>query len=79
MDGNYDVIYTSNIADNIIDSQKTIKIFRDNLYNLLSDDGIIISSNLCYDCFRANEFGIFSEKFKYELLNNDVGYVYTKK
>ena len=77
LDKKYDVIYKSNISDYV--SYSDLVRFRDNLYKLLKDDGIIISSNLSYDIYYPNEFGVFSELFNYKLLDNDMGFVYTKK
>jgi len=73
----YDYIYLSNISD-YIDVYK-FETFRDNLFNLLKKDGKIICSNFGYNVFRPNEFGIFSKKFNYEILDDDIGYVYKIK
>ena len=78
IDRKYDYIYTSNIHD-YIGSFKELEIYRDNLYNLLNDNGVVISSNLSYNLCNSNELGIFSSKFDYEILDNNVGYVYKKK
>lgn len=75
----YDVIYKSNISDYVCNSREVLETYRDNLDSLLTDDGIIISSNLTHDYDYSNEFGVFSEKFNYRLLNNSVGYVYTRR
>lgn len=75
----YDIIYKSNISDYVNGSEKVLSVFRDNLYNLLNDDGIIISSNLCYDYCYANEFGVFGSLFNYELLDNGKGFIYRKR
>ena len=79
IDKKYDIIYKSNISDYVNGSEKVLSVFRDNLYNLLNDDGIIISSNLCYDYCYANEFGVFGSLFNYELLNNGKGFIYRKR
>lgn len=75
----YDVIYKSNISDYVCNSREVLETYRDNLDSLLTNDGIIISSNLTHDYDYSNEFGIFSEKFNYRLLNNSIGYVYTRR
>lgn len=75
----YDIIYKSNISDYVYGSEKVLGVFRDNLYNLLKDNGIIISSNLCYDYCYANEFGVFGSLFNYELLDNGKGFIYRKR
>ena len=75
----YDVIYKSNISDYVCNSREVLETYRDNFDSLLKDDGIIISSNLTHDYDYSNEFGVFSEKFNYRLLNNSIGYVYTRR
>ena len=56
IDGGYDIIYTSNIHDYVYDSKflstGDITIYRDNLYNLLNDNGIFIGSNVISDSVR---------------------------
>ena len=59
----YDVIYTSNIVDWIKYDSSLVKKYRDNLYNGLKDNGIVISSLMTSDSI--NEIGIFEEKFKF--------------
>lgn len=75
----YDIIYKSNISDYVNGSYNVMKTYRDNLYNMLKDDGLIISSNLCHDYNYANEFGVFSSLFNYELLDNGRGFIYRKR
>ena len=79
LDGKYDVIYKSNISDYVNNTDRVLCIYRDNLYNLLKDDGIIIFSNLCHDYYYSNEFGVFDSLFKYELLDNGMGFIYRKR
>ena len=78
LDKKYDVIYTSNIHDYITYKPK-IERYRDNVYDLLKPGGIVISSNLSHGVCNANELGLFSSKFNYEILDDNVGYVYKKK
>ena len=83
IDKKYDIIYVSNIID-YLSYIYVIWTYRDNLYKLLSDDGIIISSYVL-SCERKKDEKIaFSRKFNFEELvdsesNEKVGYVYTKK
>ena len=53
----YDFVYTSNISDYICHSIKGFTVYRDNLEQLINDDGAILSVNL-------RKLG-FEEKFKY--------------
>ena len=68
LDKKYDVIYTSNIHDYITYKPK-IERYRDNVYDLLKPGGIVISSNLSHGVCNANELGLFSSKFNYEILD----------
>ncbi len=88
----YDVIYVSNIRDWIwiLSAMERIK-YKDNLFNLLNDDGIVICSTLDY--FPAGldeEISVFKEQFSIDYISgrydSDVeayryspGYYYKKR
>ena len=84
----YDVIYTSNISE-YIDDDKDIISYRDNLYDLLNESGVVICTNFSTYGASYNEHKIFDEKFLYRELPNvkissrdyeeSPGYVYTKR
>lgn len=63
IDNKYDYLYTSNIVDYI--SIKNIIAYRDNIYNLLKDNGIVICSNLSTDSIDEEIKCIFEERFKF--------------
>lgn len=93
----YDVIYTSNISEWLYSNEgifvpyneSSFVTYRDNLYDLLNNNGIVIMSN--YGKYGATypELRIFKEKFEYMELpvtkivpryyEESPGYVYTKK
>lgn len=77
LDKKYDVVILSNILEYMYDEEdpRLEKIVSDNLYNLVNDDGIIISSNIL-DCdYSGNP--IFEDRFTYE--EGPVGnYIYYK-
>lgn len=83
----YHVIFTSNIADYILHDETSFKIYRDNLDNLLTDDGIVVCSNVLRGRASILEREIFSEKFNLEELpyiekdnfTGAPGYVYLKR
>lgn len=62
LDKKYDVIYTSNIIDYV----KKFEIYRDNLYELLNQDGIVICSNVFGGHVSDNAKKIFEKKFDYK-------------
>ena len=81
----YDFIYLSNLLEWIIRDKDEMIPIRNNLYNLLNDNGYVICSNLC----RCGNGGIgaliFEELFScYDIPNTDgeeksPGYVYIKR
>ena len=81
----YDAIFTSNITDYILDWQ--FKLYKDNLYNLLNDGGVIVSSaNIVSDDVSKIERKVFKDQFKIHYLPKVKmyykvmpGYVYKKK
>lgn len=85
----YDVIYTSNISEWLYSNESSFVTYRDNLYDLLNNNGIVIMSN--YGKYGATypELNAFKEKFEYRELpvtkivpryyEESPGYVYTKK
>ena len=88
IDKKYDIVFVSNIIDHLSDVDK-ITMFKNNLFNLLKDDGIIIASKVCSCNISDNEKRIFEESFNLHTIhgNNDddnclrylPGYYYTKR
>lgn len=84
----YDIIYTSNISD-FIDDINNMKIYRDNLYDLLKDDGFVICSNVTQFGESYMQQRVFDDKFSYHELpceyvklagdTYSLGYYYTKR
>lgn len=64
IDGKYDVIFTSNIADYVAPTRENFEKYRDNLDSLLSENGIIISANVLRSRPTKIESEVFGEKFK---------------
>ena len=66
----YDFVYTSNISDYICHSIKGFTVYRDNLEQLINDDGAILSVNLRKLGFEENDIErkVFSEVFDIEEL-----------
>lgn len=76
----YDFVFVSNIVDYV----DNLELYRDNLYNLLNDNGVVICSNVgTYDCHNAQRV-VFEKKFRYEPIVNlfgpfgNPGYYYKK-
>ena len=62
----YDFVFVSNIVDYV----DNLELYRDNLYNLLNDNGVVICSNVgTYDCHNAQRV-VFEKKFRYEPIVN---------
>lgn len=83
----YDVIILSNILEWYLFEPKKIEKCRDNLKNILKDDGKIICSCLGYD-INEKELEIFQDDFTYERIFDQsflkpqdviIGYSYQKK
>ena len=64
IDGKYDVIFTSNIADYAVPTRENFEKYRDNLDSLLNENGIIISSNVLRSRPTMIERKVFGEKFE---------------
>ena len=64
IDGKYDVIFTSNIADYVAPTRENFEKYRDNIDSLLSENGIIISSNVLRSRPTMIEKEVFGEKFE---------------
>ena len=64
IDGKYDVIFTSNIADYVTPTRENFEKYRDNLDSLLSENGIIISSNVLRSRPTMIERKVFGEMFE---------------
>lgn len=65
IDSKYDVIFTSNIADYVPPTREIFEKYRNNLDSLLSEDGIIISSNVLRSRPTMIERNVFGEKFEF--------------
>lgn len=77
----YDLILISNILEWSFYDESRLKYARDNLYNLLDDDGLVVCSRVSYvpkSC-EMIEREIFNDVFSYQDLGNMVGYTYRKK
>lgn len=87
LDKKYDIIYKSNISDHIAKEKAIFEKYRDNLYDLLEDDGVIVSSNVVFKEPSNIERVVFSEKFDFQMFPGYIhslndpsrGYVYKKK
>lgn len=81
----YDVIILSNILEYFSYDIGRLERVRDNLFDILEDDGQIIASHLMDCCTAPSEVEVFSSKFKHRdfLPENSNfftgGYCYTKK
>ena len=81
----YDIIYTSNISDWILQEDRLLHSYMNNLYGLLKKNGVILCSTFSY--IESDEFELFSDKFNCELFthkgysDNSIlfGYSYKKK
>lgn len=88
LDKKYDYIYVSNIGDYISKNPEAFRVYRDNLFDLLKDDGKIICTNVIKDGACYDEKRIFREKFmchnmpkvyRYSIFSPEVpGYYYEK-
>lgn len=80
----YDVLYVSNIFDYIKKNVHNIERYRDNLYSLLNESGIVISTDVSKRGGRDLERRIFEDMFSYEAVsynsydNFPSCYVYTR-
>ena len=89
IDNKYDVIYVSNIRDWIISKSNLWHFYCENLYNLLNDNGVVLSSNVISNGPWGEEIGSFEKNFDYKILSGNAthsilefespGYIYTKK
>ena len=85
IDEQYDYIYTSNIVDYV--PRNKVRIYRDNIYNLLKDGGIVICSNLTMNSVDKDLRlkNIFEERFQFGKIFKKTsdfitpGYYYIKK
>lgn len=85
----YDVIYASNIHDYVNNKNCEIVSYRDNLYNMLNEHGMVVCSNVITYGIDKYEYKIFDEKFECKELPpvympaehslESPGYVYTKR
>ena len=70
----YNIIYTSNAADYLYHDKKTFESYRDNLDELLDDDGIVVCANVLRGRASIIEREVFSHKF----LLSDLEYIEDK-
>lgn len=81
----YDVIYKSNISEYAPKKKEDIIRYRNNIYNLLNKNGVVLSSCLINRTMSYNEYEIFSELFDIQEMdyrkvdNSPVGYAMIKK
>ena len=80
----YDIIFTSNVADYILQEENQLKLYRDNLNNLLKNDGSIIRCNVINGHNSRLERRVFLEKFDSQEIpsvsdKKTIGFLYTKK
>lgn len=84
----YERVIVSNILEYYSLEEDKLKRCRDNLYDILEDDGEVICTNMSKDRTSIFEKEIFKEKFEFrefdicqnsELRNFPVGYSYIKK
>lgn len=68
IDKKYDVVITSNIAEYLRQSPKSLICYCDNLEKLLNDNGMVIASNLMGSGIDSVEKRIFEKKFEIEAL-----------
>lgn len=80
-DKKYDYILMSNIIEYARGEDDKYKSIRDNLSNLLKDNGIVICSHLIHKASGIDnrELEIFDDKFEYNDYGMDKGYTYIKK
>ena len=83
-DKKYDIIFTSNVADYVLQDENQLKIYRDNLSDLLRGNGIIVRCHVINGIDSKMERRIFLEKFySREISSRDnkkvIGLVYTKR
>ncbi len=77
----YDYILMSNIIEYCRGEDERYISVRDNLSNLLNDNGIVICSHLIHRAagMDSKELEIFDDKFEYNDYGMDKGYTYIKK
>ena len=88
LDKKYDYIYVSNIGDYVSKNPEAFRLYRDNLFRLLKDNGIVICTNVIKDGACYDEKRLFREKFnchnmpkvyRYSIFSPEVpGYYYEK-
>lgn len=82
-DKKYDVIFLSNIMDYNRNSKSRIEDIRDNLDDLLTDDGIIVMSHFSFFSGFNSEKEVFGDLFDYiplDIVDSSITYyVYKKK
>ena len=87
IDSKYDIIYTSNISEWLAKSFRKFNIYESNLYNLLSDNGIVLSSHVSWNQVGCDELYVFQKYFDYKDISCvlksgrkiNFGYVYKKR
>lgn len=87
LDKKYDIVFVSNIYDWIIDDNNSygaFTVYRDNLYRVLNNNGLVLCSNVFCENDYSSEAEIFSKYFDFEKLPMNgllypPGYVYRKR
>lgn len=80
----YDIIFTSNIADYLLQEENQLKLYRDNLNSLLKNDGCIVRCYVINGHNSKMEREIYLEKFDSQEIpsksdKRTIGSVYTKR
>lgn len=80
----YDIIFTSNVADYVLQEENQLKLYRDNLSDLLKKGGSIVRCHVVNGRNSKMERRIFLEKFNSQKIpsrssKKTIGFVYTKK
>lgn len=78
----YDIVYVSNISEWVLNNVRDFSVYENNLYNLLNDGGIVLSSHVTYSGVAEDELKAFQSRFQYEELGEgrkSLGYIYRRK
>ncbi len=80
-DRTYDYIMMSNIIEYCRSNEIKLTYVRDNLYDLLNDNGIVICSHLIHQSSGMDdqELRVFNDCFEYNDYGLDKGYTYIKR
>ena len=80
IDKKYDIVILSNIIEWYLGNNRKVSKIKDNLVDIVKDDGIVICSNLNYRTIDdiGEERDLFFHDFSCEDVGYNVGYVYKK-